>query len=67
MNFAAGHHGVEVSRGTAMNCAESAKLIIRGMDGTISAQTVTYLQQMMEGATKLKCSEFGDAVIKHMD
>jgi len=50
-----------------MGWTEAADLIIRGMDGAISAKTVTYdFHRMMEGATKLKCSEFGDAVIKHM-
>ncbi len=45
----------------------AADLIIKGMDGAIGAKTVTYdFHRMMEGATKLKCSEFGDAVIKHM-
>jgi len=34
---------------------------------TPAAKTVTYdFHRMMEGATKLKCSEFGDAIIKHM-
>jgi len=47
--------------------AEAADLIIKGMDGAIGAKTVTYdFHRMMEGATKLKCSEFGDAIIKHM-
>ena len=37
------------------------------MTVAIGAKTVTYdFHSMMEGATKLKCSEFGDAVIKHM-
>ncbi|MFT3684271.1 MAG: isocitrate dehydrogenase (NADP(+)) [Phycisphaerales bacterium] len=46
---------------------KAADLIIKGMDGAIGAKTVTYdFHRMMEGATKLKCSEFGDAVIKHM-
>ena len=45
----------------------AADLIIKGMDGAIGAKTVTYdFHRMMEGATKLKCSEFADAVIKHM-
>ena len=45
----------------------AADLIIKGMDGAIGAKTVTYdFHRMMEGATKLKCSEFGDAIIKHM-
>ncbi len=50
-----------------MGWTEAADLIIKGMDGAIAAKTVTYdFHRMMEGATKLKCSEFGDAVIKHM-
>mgnify|MGYP000254975913 CR=1 FL=1 len=47
--------------------SKAADLIIKGMDGAIGAKTVTYdFHRMMEGATKLKCSEFGDAIIKHM-
>ncbi|GJQ29902.1 MAG: isocitrate dehydrogenase [NADP] [Phycisphaerae bacterium] len=50
-----------------MGWTEAADLIIKGMDGAIGAKTVTYdFHRMMEGATKLKCSEFGDAVIRHM-
>ena len=46
---------------------EAADCVIRGMDGAIQAKTVTYdFARLMEGATKVKCSEFGDAVIKHM-
>jgi isocitrate dehydrogenase len=46
---------------------EAADLIIKGMDGAIGAKTVTYdFHRMMEGATKLKCSEFGQAIVKHM-
>ncbi|GAB4196602.1 MAG: NADP-dependent isocitrate dehydrogenase [Phycisphaeraceae bacterium] len=47
---------------------EAADLIIKGMNGAISAKTVTYdFERLMDGATLLKCSEFGDAIIKHMD
>ncbi len=50
-----------------MGWTEAADLIIKGMDGAITAKTVTYdFHRMMEGATKLKCSEFGAAVVKHM-
>jgi len=50
-----------------MGWTEAADLIIKGMDGAISAKTVTYdFHRMMEGATKLKCSEFADAVIGKM-
>jgi len=46
---------------------EAADLIINGLNGAISAKTVTYdFERLMEGATLLKCSEFGDAIIKHM-
>lgn len=47
---------------------EAADLIIKGIDRSISAKTVTYdFERLMEGATLLKCSEFGDAIIKNMD
>ena len=50
-----------------MGWDEAADLILKGMAGAIAAKTVTYdFHRMMEGATKLKTSEFGDAVIKHM-
>ncbi len=47
---------------------EAADLIIKGMEGAIAAKTVTYdFHRLMEGATLLKCSEFGEAVVAHMD
>lgn len=47
---------------------EAARLIERGMTGAIAAKTVTYdLHRQMEGATKVGCSQFGEAVIRHMD
>ena len=50
-----------------MGWHEAADLIIKGMEGAIAAKTVTYdFHRLMEGAVKLKCSEFGDAVIRHM-
>ncbi|MCI0335318.1 MAG: isocitrate dehydrogenase (NADP(+)) [Planctomycetes bacterium] len=46
---------------------EAADLIIRGMEGTIAAKIVTYdFARMMPGAKEIKCSEFGEAVVKHM-
>ncbi len=46
---------------------EAADLVIKGMDGAISARTVTYdFARLMEGAKEVKCSEFGDAVIAAM-
>ena len=51
-----------------MGWNEAADLIIKGIEGAIAAKTVTYdFHRLMEGATKLKCSEFGDAIIRHMD
>ncbi len=50
-----------------MGWTEAADLIIRGMDGAINAKTVTYdFARLMEGAKEVKCSEFGDEIIKHM-
>ncbi|HEX5472114.1 MAG TPA: isocitrate dehydrogenase (NADP(+)) [Lacipirellulaceae bacterium] len=46
---------------------EAADLIVRGMEGAIAAKTVTYdFARMMPGARECKCSEFGDAIVKHM-
>jgi isocitrate dehydrogenase len=50
-----------------MGWSESADLIIKGMEGAIEAKTVTYdLERLMDGATLLSSSEFGDAVISKM-
>lgn len=50
-----------------MGWNEAADLVIKGMEGAIAAKTVTYdFHRLMDGATLLKCSEFGDAVIAHM-
>jgi len=46
---------------------EAADLVVKGVEGAIQAKTVTYdFERLMEGATLLKCSEFGQAVVKHM-
>jgi isocitrate dehydrogenase len=46
---------------------EAADLIVRGLQGAIRAKTVTYdFERLMDDATLLKCSEFGQAIIKHM-
>jgi isocitrate dehydrogenase len=46
---------------------EAADLIVKGMEGAIAAKTVTYdFARLMEGATEVKCSEFGEAIIQHM-
>jgi isocitrate dehydrogenase len=47
---------------------EAADLIIKGMDGAIGARTVTYdlmISEGQQGVTEVKCSGFGDAIIKH--
>ncbi|WP_152667810.1 NADP-dependent isocitrate dehydrogenase [Aneurinibacillus tyrosinisolvens] len=50
-----------------MGWAEAADLIINSIEKTISSKEVTYdFARLMEGATELKCSEFGDALIKNM-
>jgi isocitrate dehydrogenase len=47
---------------------EAADKIVKGMEGAIAAKTVTYdFHRLMENATLLKTSGFGDAVIQHMD
>jgi len=51
-----------------LDWTEAADLINKGMDGAIGSKTVTYdFARLMEGATKVKCSEFGDAIIANMD
>ena len=50
-----------------MGWNEAADLVVKGMDGAIAAKRVTYdFARLMDGATELKTSEFGDAIIKHM-
>lgn len=50
-----------------MGWNEAADLIIKGMDGAITAKTVTYdFARLMDDAKEVRCSEFGDAVIAHM-
>ena len=50
-----------------MGWTEAADLIIKGVEGAIAAKTVTYdLERLMPGATKLSCSEFGEALIAKM-
>ena len=46
---------------------EAADLIIKGLSGAISSGKVTYdLARLMDGATELSCSEFGDAMVTEM-
>ena len=50
-----------------MGWPEAADLIIKGIEGAISKKRVTYdFERQMEGATLLKCSEFGDEIIANM-
>lgn len=50
-----------------MGWTEAADLIVKGMEGAISAKTVTYdFERLMDDATLLKCSEFGNTIISHM-
>ena len=46
---------------------EVADLIIKGVEGAISSKKVTYdFARLMDGATKIKCSEFGQNIVEHM-
>jgi isocitrate dehydrogenase len=46
---------------------EAADLIVKGLNGAITSKRVTYdFARLMEGATEIKCSEFGDNIIAHM-
>ena len=47
---------------------EAADLTVRAMEETVLNKTVTYdLERQMEGATLLKCSEYGKAIVENMD
>jgi isocitrate dehydrogenase len=46
---------------------EAADLILKGLNGAIGSKKVTYdFARLMEGATEIKCSAFGDNMIAHM-
>jgi isocitrate dehydrogenase len=46
---------------------EVADLILKGLNGAIASKRVTYdFARQMEGATEIKCSQFGDNIIQHM-
>ncbi|MEL7161080.1 MAG: isocitrate/isopropylmalate family dehydrogenase, partial [Bacteroidota bacterium] len=50
-----------------MGWTEAADLIIKGIEGAIAKKRVTYdFERLMDGATLLKCSEFGDEIIANM-
>jgi isocitrate dehydrogenase len=46
---------------------EAADLIIKGVNGAIGSRKVTYdFARLMEGATEIKCSQFGANIVEHM-
>jgi isocitrate dehydrogenase len=46
---------------------EAADLILKGLNGAIGSKRVTYdFARQMDGATEIKCSQFGDNIIEHM-
>ncbi len=50
-----------------MGWTRTAKMIVRGLERAIRKKQVTYdFERLMKGATKLKCSEFGDEIIRNM-
>ncbi len=50
-----------------MGWGEAADMVVKGVEGAITAKTVTYdFARMMDGAKEVKCSAFGDAIIAHM-
>ena len=51
-----------------MGWHEAAELVFRAMEATVLQKTVTYdLERQMEGATLLKCSEYGKAIVMNMN
>jgi isocitrate dehydrogenase len=45
----------------------AADLVLKGLNGAIGSKKVTYdFARLMEGATEIKCSAFGDNIIAHM-
>jgi isocitrate dehydrogenase len=46
---------------------EAADLILKGLNEAIQTKTVTYdFARLMDGAKEVKCSEFGEAIVKNM-
>ncbi len=51
-----------------MGWVEAADLIIAGLEGAIHSKTVTYdLARLMDGAKEVSCSQFGGAIVEHMN
>ena len=47
---------------------EAASLVVKSVENTIASKVVTYdFARLMDGATEVKCSEFGDELIKNMN
>ena len=66
-----GQSGLRVLSGEMMlrylGWNEAADLVLKGLNGAIASKRVTYdFARQMEGATEIKCSAFGDAIIAHM-
>jgi isocitrate dehydrogenase len=50
-----------------MGWSKAANLLLKGMSGAIKAKTVTYdFERLMDDATLVSCSAFGDCIIEHM-
>ncbi len=50
-----------------MGWTEAADLIVKGLNAAIASKRVTYdFARLMDGATEIKCSEFGQNIIDHM-
>ena len=50
-----------------MGWTAAADLILKGLNGAIGGKRVTYdFARLMDGATEIKCSQFGDNIIANM-
>ena len=50
-----------------MGWGEAADLVIKGLNAALDAKTVTYdFARLMDGATEVKCSAFGEAIAAGM-
>jgi isocitrate dehydrogenase len=50
-----------------MGWSEAADLVVKGLNGAIASKRVTYdFARLMDGATEIKCSEFGANIVAHM-
>ena len=63
--------GSVVLSGEMMFCylgwTEAADMFVKGLNGAIGRKRVTYdFARLMEGVTEIKCSQFGDNIIAHM-